>query len=86
MNTGDLIKQLSQKLEITQKEAQRLLNQELNAISQQLAKGNHVVIRGFGTLLLRDAQPLADNLPRKNIIFRASEKFKELVKPWRPHE
>jgi len=84
MNTGELIKQLSQKLDITQKEAQRLLHQELDAISQQLAKGNHVVIRGFGTLLLRDAKPLPDNSPRKNIIFRASQKFKDLVKPWRP--
>ena len=84
MNTGELVKQLSQKLEITQNEAQRLLSQELNAISQQLAKGNHVVIRGFGTLLLRDAKSLPDNSPRKNVIFRASQKLKDLVKPWRP--
>jgi nucleoid DNA-binding protein len=86
MNTGDLIKQLSQKLSITQKEAQRLLSQELDAISQQLAKGNEVVIRGFGTLLLREAKPLADNTPRKNVILRASQKFKERVQSWRPHE
>ena len=84
MNTGDLIKQLSQKLSITQKEAQRLLHQEFDAISHQLAKGNEVVIRGLGTFLLRDAKALSDNTPRKNVIFRASQKFKELVKPWRP--
>jgi len=84
MNTGDLIKQLSQRLSITQKEAQRLLYQELDAISQQLARGNEVVIRGFGTLLLRKARPLVDNTPRKNVIFRAAQKFKDLVQSWRP--
>lgn len=84
MNTGDLIKQLSESLDITQKEARRLLYQELDAISQQLAEDNNVIIRGFGTLRLREGKAVPGKTPRKGILFKASQKFKDLVKPWRP--
>ncbi len=80
MNTGELIKHLAKNLEISQKEARRLLDQELNGISEQLSLGNNVIVRGFGSFNLKDTR--TDN--KKSIAFKASQKLKEFIKSWRP--
>lgn len=85
MNTTDFIRQLAAQLNISQKQAKRLLQQELSAIGDQLAEGNDVVIRGFGKFSLRDAktagkQPAAS----KNVVFKAARKFRDRVRNWRP--
>lgn len=85
MNTTDLIIQLADKLSISQKQARRLLYQEMDAIAEQLSEGKHVIIRGFGTFGLRDSRTTKQQaVATKNIFFRASQKFKDFVKPWRP--
>ena len=85
MNTTDLIKQISQQLSISQAEARRMLLQELAALSQQLTEGKHVIIRGFGTLGLRNIRASKKNPdPGQTVFFRASQKLKTIVRPWRP--
>ncbi|MCW8955341.1 MAG: HU family DNA-binding protein [Gammaproteobacteria bacterium] len=85
MNTTDLIIQLSEQLCISRAEARRLLQQELSAISQQLSEGKNVIIRGFGTLGLRNLRASKKNPhPGQTVFFRASQKLKALVRPWRP--
>ena len=85
MNTTDLVIQLAEKLSISQKQARRLLYQEMNAITQHLSEGKQVIIRGFGTFGLRDSRTSKQQAAvTKNIFFRASQKFKDFVKPWRP--
>lgn len=85
MNTTDLIKQLATQLAITQKEAHRLLHQELNAITEQLAEGKQVIIRGFGTFSLRPARPgKTSGEHSNNVAFKPSQKFRENIKSWRP--
>lgn len=85
MNTTDLITQLAKQLSISQAEARRMLQQELTAISQQLSEGKNVIIRGFGTLGLRPVRASKKNPnPGQTVFFRASQKLKTLVRPWRP--
>jgi nucleoid DNA-binding protein len=85
MNTTDLIKQLATQLAITQKEAHRLLHQELKAITEQLAEGKQVIIRGFGTFSLRPArQGKTPAEQSSHVAFKASQKFREKIKSWRP--
>ena len=84
MNTSDLIKQLAQTLDISQKEAHRLLHQELNGIARHLAEGKNVVIRGFGTLGLRETGSASSG--KRNLFFRASQKLKDRVRGWTPRE
>ena len=78
MNTNDLIKQLSLKLNITQKEARRLLYQELDAIALQLSEGNNVIIRGFGTFGLRNGRTLAGKPVRKTVFLEHHRSLKTL--------
>ncbi|MDH5484436.1 MAG: HU family DNA-binding protein [Gammaproteobacteria bacterium] len=85
MNTSELIKQLATQLAITQKEAHRLLHQELNAITEQLAEGKQVIIRGFGTFSLRPTRSRkASTQDTHTAGFKASQKFRDAVKTWRP--
>ena len=84
MNTSELIKQLSHKLNITQVEARRLLHQELEAISQHLHEGKNVVVRGFGTFGIRQTKNPKTQQTGQTVFFRASQKFKDFIKPWRP--
>lgn len=85
MNTTDLIIQLSEQLGISRAEARRMLQQELSALSLQLSEGKNVIIRGFGTLGLRNVRPSKNNRnPGQTVFFRASQKLKAIVRPWRP--
>ena len=85
MNTTDLIKQLSEQLNISRAEARRMLKQELSALSQQLSEGKNVIIRGFGTLGLRNIRASKKTPdPGQTVFFRASQKLKSIVRPWRP--
>ena len=81
MTTSDLIKRLAKRLGITQKDARLLLYNELNIISRHLSEDKNIIIRGFGTFGLR--QP-GSSSNKKNIFFRASPKFKNFIKSWRP--
>lgn len=85
MNTTDLIIQLSKQLNISQGEARRLFQQELSGIRQQLSEGKNVIIRGFGTLGLRNIRASKKNPnPGQTVFFRASQKLKAIIRPWRP--
>jgi len=85
MNTTDLITQLSEQLNISKAEARRMLQQELSALGQQLAEGKHVIIRGFGTLGLRNVRASKANPdPGQTVFFKASQKLKAIIRPWKP--
>lgn len=85
MNTTDLIMQLSEQLGISRAEARRMLQQELSALSLQLSEGKNVIIRGFGTLGLRNVRPGKNKQnPGQTVFFRASQKLRAIVRPWRP--
>ena len=85
MNTTEFIRQLAQQLNISQKQARQLLQQELSAIAEQLAAGNEVVIRGFGKFGLREPRKTRNNPSQgKRVSFRASPKFQQRIRRWRP--
>ena len=85
MNTTDLIRHLARQLDISQTQAKLLLKQELAALADQLEQGNEVVIRGFGKFSLRESTSgLATGNRKPTVIFKASQKFRDLVKSWKP--
>ncbi len=49
MNKADLITQVSEKAEITKKDADKAVTAILSAIEEALAKGDKVQLVGFGT-------------------------------------
>ena len=49
MNKQDLILQVANKIQITQKMAEEVLNSTLDGIVKTVSKGNKVTLVGFGT-------------------------------------
>lgn len=49
MNKQDLVLQLANKAQITQKQADEILSTTLEAIMKSVSKGNKVTLVGFGT-------------------------------------
>ena len=96
MTTTEIIKLLSIRLKISQAEARRCLNQELNIIADQLSKENSIVLRRFGSFGVKETAPRKTYLPsekkfymmpsRKVPFFRASQYLKDFVKSWQPKE
>lgn len=49
MNKQDLVLQVANKVQITQKAADEILSETLEAIMKSVSKGNKVTLVGFGT-------------------------------------
>lgn len=89
MNKQDLISQLSHKLEIAQKQSERMLNTALESIVKAVAKGDKVTLVGFGTFQARKRKERrgrnpktgeAINIPSSIVPkFVAGKEFKKLV-------
>jgi len=89
MTTTEIIKTLSKRLAISQRDARRFFKQMFEEISQSLEKGETMVIRGFGSFGTRvrksrkSYHPTARRfmqLPPKRVVrFRPSSKLKESV-------
>ncbi len=87
MTTTELIKQLANRLSITQKEARQILQLQIERMRDHLAAGRSVVLRGFGTLSVRTTAAHRGRLPgqREEVLipehhrvqFRASPKLRE---------
>ena len=86
MTTGELIKQLSSRLGITQVEAKKIIDGFFSEISQHLAKGKSIILRDFGTFGCKQVPAQRRSLPGKNcqydipehkrIFFRTAKKLK----------
>lgn len=49
MNKNDLVRTLSSRLSLTQKDSVLYLNTLLDVVSEDLSEGNNIVLQGFGT-------------------------------------
>ncbi|PEZ36120.1 DNA-binding protein [Bacillus thuringiensis] len=90
MNKTELIKQVAQEANLTQKDATASVQAVLDQITQALAKGDSVQLIGFGTFEVRERSARTGRNPqtgeemfipgRKTPAFKAGKSLKEAVK------
>ncbi|MFP7699615.1 MAG: HU family DNA-binding protein [Candidatus Phytoplasma pyri] len=86
MNKIELIKQLSNKLETTEKEGKKIINAFINVIETNLLKGEKILITGFGTFQVKTSSERESKHPKTRVpitipskkipCFKMSKKFK----------
>lgn len=64
MNKQDLVLQLANKVEITQKQSEEILSTALEAIMKTISKGEKVTLVGFGTFEPRKRKERKGRNPR----------------------
>ncbi|MEH7217892.1 HU family DNA-binding protein [Bacillus toyonensis] len=90
MNKTELIKQVAQEANLTQKDATASVQAVLDQITQALAKGDSVQLIGFGTFEVRERSARIGRNPQtgeemfipggKTPAFKAGKSLKEAVK------
>ncbi len=64
MNRSDLISQLKNDAEISKKDAEKVINTFFGVISETLASGDRVEIRGFGSFTVKKYKPYVGRNPK----------------------
>ncbi len=64
MNKSDLVLKVSEKAELTQKEAAAAVNAFTAAVQEALSNGDTVTLIGFGTFLVRERAARSGHNPR----------------------
>jgi DNA-binding protein HU-beta len=90
MNKEELVKTVSEKTKMSQKQASEVLAATLETITKSVAKGKKVTLVGFGTFEARKRAARTGRNPQTGATikiaaktvpaFSAGKKFKELVK------
>ncbi|HHL0974366.1 TPA: HU family DNA-binding protein [Bacillus cereus] len=90
MNKTELIKQVAQEANLTQKDATASVQAVLDQVTQALAKGDSVQLIGFGTFEVRERSARTGRNPQtgeemfipggKTPAFKAGKSLKEAVK------
>jgi DNA-binding protein HU-beta len=89
MNKAELIDSIAQEVEITKKAATAFLDKLINTISTELAKGEKVILTGFGTFQISESAERTGRNPqtgapmtikaRKRPVFKAGKLLKDAV-------
>ncbi len=89
MNKSELIEALAQKIDIPQREAGGITNTILEAMTEALASGSNIEIRGFGSFVVKNYESYqgrnpktGDKIsvpPKKLPFFKAGKELKEKV-------
>jgi nucleoid DNA-binding protein len=74
MNKEELIKQISTKAKISQKDAGECLNATIEAISTALSKGDKITLVGFGTFQVRARAAREGRNPRTGKVLQIAAK------------
>lgn len=90
MTRADIIERIYEKVGLSKKEAQEIIEIIIDTISETLKEGEPVKISGFGTFMVRKKAPRKGRNPktgeeveisaRRVITFRPSNILKEMVK------
>ncbi|WP_455638319.1 HU family DNA-binding protein [Parabacteroides sp.] len=80
MNKNDLVRMLSSRLSLTQKDSILYLNTLLDIVSEELSEGNNIVLQGFGAFSRWEQTERIGRNPRTGVACpihsRNSVKFK----------
>ncbi len=89
MNKADLVQSISQKADLSKKDAEAALNSFVESVEESLAKGEKVTLVGFGTFEVKDRAARTGVNPQtkakiqiaasKAPAFRAGKDLKEKV-------
>ena len=89
MNKAELIDSIAQKVDITKKAATSFLDELISTISSELAKGEKVILTGFGTFQITESAARTGRNPqtgapmqikaRKRPVFKAGKLLKDSV-------
>ena len=64
MNKSDLIATLAEKKNLPTKEAATIVNTILETMTEALAQGSHVEIRGFGSFSVKEYEAYEGRVPK----------------------
>ena len=89
MTKADLVEQVARKVRLTKKDVGHIVDHFLEGVSQALASGQHIEIRGFGSFKVKTRkQRLARNprtgaaveVPEKQVpYFKASRELRGMI-------
>lgn len=89
MTRAELTTKLSERMQVTKKEAEKYIVAFLDAIMSNLEKDKRVVVQGFGSFRLREYEARVGKKPltnepfqvpaRKKPLFHASKELKDLI-------
>ncbi len=89
MNKEELVKEISKKARVSQKQASEILTITLETIEKTVSKGKKVTLVGFGTFESRKRAARTGRNPQTGVeikipektvpVFSAGKKFKEIV-------
>ncbi len=74
MNRSDLINALKDKSTLNRKDAEKAVNTIFNEISDTLANGDRVEIRGFGSFMVKDYKPYVGRNPKTGVKIKVPSK------------
>ncbi len=89
MNKSEMIEAMSQKLNLPQREAGSVINSILDSMTDALAKGDNIEIRGFGSFTVKEYETYygrnpktgekIEVKPKKLPFFKVGKELKEIV-------
>ena len=90
MNKGELVAKIAEDTDLTQKQVEQVVTALLDAVKEQVAKGEKITLTGFGTFQKRDRKGRTGRNPRTGEeikipassvpAFSAGKQFKDEVK------
>lgn len=89
MNRSDLINSLKEEAALSRKDAEKIVDAFFQTISDTLAEGERVEIRGFGSFTVKDYKPYVGRNPKTGVqievpskklpFFKVGKELKEMV-------
>ncbi len=74
MNRSELVERLKERAELSKKEAEVIINTFFDSISEVLAEGERVEIRGFGSFTVKSYKPYVGRNPKSGEKIRVASK------------
>jgi integration host factor subunit beta len=89
MTKAELVERVAEKVHLTKKQTEAIVNILLNSITEALSKGDKVELRGFGSFRIRQRNPREGRnpksgdavfIPAKRVpFFKAGKELREMV-------
>jgi integration host factor subunit beta len=89
MTKAELVEKVADKIQLTQKQTETVVNILLNSITEALSEGDKVELRGFGSFRIRNRNPREGRnpktgdtvqIPAKRVpFFKAGKELRDMV-------
>jgi integration host factor subunit beta len=89
MTKAELVEKVADKIQLTKKQAETVVNILLNSITEALSEGDKVELRGFGSFRIRNRNPREGRnpktgdtvqMPAKRVpFFKAGKELRDMV-------